>query len=200
MSRLRAWVLGLLGGCVVALVVGGWAGPPAGAVVTAVLGLALRRVEPRAVRAARAAARAHLPIAAELLASALRAGASPERAASVVGEALGGPVGERLVGVGRALRVGLPPAEAWARLADVPGADRLVRAVVRSADSGAGLTGTFERLAGDLRCDRDAVAESAVQRVAVLAVVPLGLCFLPAFLLAGVVPVVIAVLGDVLRP
>ena len=31
-----------------------------------------------------------------------------------------------------------------------------------------------------------------------LIVLPLGLCFLPAFVLAGLVPVIVAVLGDVL--
>jgi len=31
-------------------------------------------------------------------------------------------------------------------------------------------------------------------------VLPLGLCFLPAFVLAGLVPVIVAVLGDVLSP
>jgi pilus assembly protein TadC len=169
-------------------------------IVAAALGLTIRRIEPHSVRVTRAAAVAQLPIAAELLAAALRAGASPDRAATVVGEALGGPVGQRLVGVGRGLRVGLRPAEAWAGLSDIPGADRMIRAVVRSADSGAALTSTFERISGDLRVDRDVASEASVHRVAVLSVLPLGLCFLPAFLLTGVVPVVVAVLGDVYRP
>lgn len=200
MSRLRAWAAGMVAGAVVVVLVGGWAGLAVAVVVAVALGMALRRVEPRAVRAARAAASAQLPIAAELLASALRAGASPQLAADVVGQALGGPVGQRLVSVGRGLRVGLHPTEAWASLSDVPGADRLVRAVARSTVSGAALTGTFERLAADLRSERDAAAEASVHRVAILTVLPLGLCFLPAFLLAGVVPVVISVLGDVTRP
>jgi hypothetical protein len=33
----------------------------------------------------------------------------------------------------------------------------------------------------------------------VLVIVPLGVCYLPAFLLAGVVPVVVSVLGTVLH-
>ena len=39
---------------------------------------------------------------------------------------------------------------------------------------------------------------AAARRSGVLIVLPLGLCFLPAFVLAGLVPVVVAVLGDVL--
>jgi pilus assembly protein TadC len=41
--------------------------------------------------------------------------------------------------------------------------------------------------------------EAAARRAGVLVVLPLGLCFLPAFVFAGLVPVIVAVLGDVLR-
>lgn len=200
MAARWAWLLAVLAGLVTGAAVGGWAAVPAATVVVIVVGLALRRMEPAAVRRERARAAAELPIAVDLLAAALRAGAPPESAVLVVGEALTGPVGDRLIGVGRALRAGLPAAEAWDRLADVPGAGRLVRAAVRSTDSGAALTGTLERLADDLRADRSAAAEAEAQRAGVLAVLPLGLCFLPAFLLTGVVPVVVAAIGDVLRP
>ncbi|HEX7746632.1 MAG TPA: secretion system protein, partial [Micromonosporaceae bacterium] len=54
------------------------------------------------------------------------------------------------------------------------------------------------RVADDLRADRAAAAEAAARRAGVLVVLPLGLCFLPAFILAGLVPVIVAVLGDVL--
>jgi len=57
----------------------------------------------------------------------------------------------------------------------------------------------LERLADDLRASRSAGVEAAAARVGVLIVLPLGLCFLPAFVLAGIVPVIVAVLGDVLR-
>ena len=41
-------------------------------------------------------------------------------------------------------------------------------------------------------------SEAAARRAGVLIVLPLGLCFLPAFILAGLVPVLVAVLRDVL--
>lgn len=199
MRARRAWPLAVLAGTASGATIGGWAAVPVAAAVTITMGLALRRMESPAARRERARAAADLPMAADLLAAALRAGVPSGAAALAVGEALSGPVGDRLVAVGRALRAGLPPAQAWSRLADVPNAGRLVRAAVRSADSGAALTGALERLADDLRADRTAAAEAAARRVGVLAVLPLGLCFLPAFLLTGVVPVVAAVLGDVLR-
>ena len=57
----------------------------------------------------------------------------------------------------------------------------------------------MRRLLRRLRTARLAAVEAAGQRAGVLLVLPLGLCFLPAFVLAGIVPVIVAVLGDVLR-
>jgi Flp pilus assembly protein TadB len=179
--------------------VGGWPGLAAGTVVAPIAYLALRRMEPAAQRRLRARTVNDLPMAADLLAAALRTGAPVEHAVRAVGEAMGGPVGTRLCRVAQALAAGAPPAQAWACLGDVPEAGRLVRATVRSADSGAALVGTLGRLAEDLRSARAAGAEAAARRVGVFIVLPLGLCFLPAFILAGVAPVVVAVLGDVFR-
>jgi pilus assembly protein TadC len=187
----------VLVGAATAALLGGWLGVAAGVVAAAGLWWAARRWSPD--RRGENQAVADLPIAVDLLAAALRTGAPPARAAEVVGEALGGQLGRRLVRVGTALRLGIHPEEAWAPLTVIPGADRVRRAAVRSADSGAAMTGALGRLAGDLRAARTADAEAAAQRLGVLVVLPLGLCFLPAFLLAGVVPVVVAVLGDVLR-
>lgn len=134
-----------------------------------------------------------LPLAADLLAAALRAGATPDMAAMVVGDSFPGLLGERLAKVSRALQLGMTPGEAWDRLSDVPGADRIIRAAVFSAENGTGLAWALERLGDDLRMTRQLEAESAARRMGILGVVPLGLCFLPAFLLTGVAPVVIAI-------
>ena len=74
----------------------------------------------------------------------------------------------------------------------------MVRAAVASAEHGGALAGLLTRLADDLRADRLIAADAAARRAGVLIVLPLGLCFLPAFMLAGLVPVIVAVLGDVL--
>ena len=150
------------------------------------------------MRADRLRAMTDLPLCADLLASALRAGAPVDRAVAAVADALGGPLGERLERAARSLRMGAEPAEAWTHLSDVAGTDRLVGAAIRSSASGGALAGALTRLADDLRADRAVVADAAARRAGVLIVLPLGLCFLPAFVLAGLVPVVIAVLGEVL--
>jgi pilus assembly protein TadC len=158
---------------------------------------ALRHMETPAVRAERVACRNDLPLAADLLAAALRSGASTDRAVAAVSDALGGPLGVRLTRTARSLRLGAAPTEAWEHLAGVPGADRLVAAAVRSSSSGVALAGALGRLSDDLRADRAVAAEASARRAGVLVVLPLGLCFLPAFVLAGLVPVIVAVLGGV---
>ena len=182
---------------VVALVGRWWAAVPAAAV-----GLGLHRFlttrEPSEVRDARLRAAADLPLCADLLAAAIRAGAPVDRAVAAVADALGGPLGERLARVARSLRLGAEPDEAWAHLGDVSGARRLIAAAVRSSHSGGALGGALTRLTDDLRADRVVAVEAAAQRAGVLIVLPLGLCFLPAFVLAGLVPVLVAVIGDVL--
>lgn len=187
-----------LGGLAVAVVLGGWFGVLAGVVAAVSLDRGLRRLEPAAHRARRLAEVAELPLAADLLAVALRGGAPADRAAAAVAEALPGPLGDRLARVARVLSLGGAPAEAWAELTPVTGAERLVRAAVRSAEHGSALAGALRRLADDLRADRAIAVETAARRAGVLIVLPLGLCFLPAFILAGLLPVIIAVLGDVL--
>ncbi|WP_027660609.1 type II secretion system F family protein [Salinispora fenicalii] len=181
-----------------AVLVGGVPGLLGAPPVAVLLDRLLRRIESPAVRERRRRERAALPLAADLLASAMRAGAPVDRSVLAVAEALDGPLAERLARVGRLLRLGAEPAEAWSTLAAVPGAERLVGAALRSATSGASLAGALTRLAEDLRADRTMAAEATARRSGVLIVLPLGLCFLPAFILAGLVPVVVAVLGDVL--
>jgi pilus assembly protein TadC len=189
----------VLCGLAAGVLVGGWAGLVVGVVVAALLGRYLGRLEPASRRRERERAALDLPYAADLLAAALRAGLPTDRAVREVADALGGPVGVRLGRVAGSLGLGLAPARAWAPVHDLPTGSRLAAAVARSADSGAALAGGFARLADDLRTGRLAAAETAAQRAAVLVVLPLGLCFLPAFIVAGMVPVIVAVLGDVLR-
>ena len=199
-ARWRRLAISVLCGLTTTVAVGGLLGALAGVVMGAagywLLGQRARRdaaTEQRQVTA-------DLPFTAELLAAALRAGAAPDAAATSVSEAVGGPMGQRLARVGRALRLGATPDEAWSYLGDVDGRRRLVQAADRTQHSGAAFAGSLQRLAEDLRADRLTAAEAAARRAGVLIVLPLGLCFLPAFVLAGLVPVIVAVLGDVLSP
>ncbi|TFV60084.1 type II secretion system F family protein, partial [Mycobacterium sp. PS03-16] len=75
----------------------------------------------------------------------------------------------------------------------------LVRLARRSADSGAALAAGVADLAAESRSGAADAARAAAERAAVLIAAPLGVCYLPAFLCLGVVPVVAGLAGDVLR-
>lgn len=68
-----------------------------------------------------------LPLAADLLAACIAAGAAPVIAAQAVGEALGGPLGEALARGAAEVRLGGEPGTAWRGLAGAPGAEALAR-------------------------------------------------------------------------
>ncbi|MFJ8082006.1 type II secretion system F family protein [Streptomyces sp. NPDC096205] len=139
-----------------------------------------------------------LPLAADLLAACIAAGAGPVLAAQAVGEALGGPVGEALARGAAEVRLGGEPAEAWRRLAAVPGAQGLARLLERADVSGLPAAGPVARIAADARADWTRTATARARRAAVLVTAPVGLCFLPAFIAVGVLPVVIGLAGEVL--
>ncbi|CAM5536017.1 type II secretion system F family protein [Streptomyces avidinii] len=139
-----------------------------------------------------------LPFAADLLAACLAAGAGPVEAAEVVGESLGGPVGERLARAGAELRLGGEPGSGWGRLAEIPGARALAECLERAARTGAPAAEPVSRLASGLREDHARSAGARAQRAAVLVTAPVGLCFLPAFLAIGVAPVVIGMASGLL--
>ncbi|MFE1959199.1 type II secretion system F family protein [Streptomyces sp. NPDC059479] len=140
-----------------------------------------------------------LPLAADLLAACLAAGAGPREAAEAVGESLGGPVGDRLARTAAELRLGGEPAEAWGRLGAIPGATGLARCLERAAATGAPAVEPVSRLAEGFRAERSRAALARAQRAQVLITAPVGLCFLPAFLTVGVVPVLIGLASGLLK-
>lgn len=191
-------LLSMAVGLGVAGLVGNLWGVPAGMTAGVGADRFLRGREPASVRREREEVLADLPLGADLLAAALKGGTAVDSSIAAVAEAIGGPLGARLQRTARSLRLGADPAEAWAHLDGVPQTERLVAAAVRSSASGGALSGALERLAGDLRADRAVAAEAAAQRAGVLIVLPLGLCFLPAFLLAGLMPVLVAIFRQVM--
>ena len=58
-------------------------------------------------------------------------------------------------------------------------------------ESGASVADALHRLAEDLRVTQRAALEARARSVGVKAALPLGVCLLPAFILVGVVPLVV---------
>lgn len=184
------WTAGVVAAAAVWLLIGGPLGVVLGLLVVAAVPRWLRRLEPAGARAERRQLVADLPLAVDLLAACLAAGAAPSRGLASVAEAVGGPVGHHLERVAAALRLGADPAAAWGPLTAHPALGPLARTVVRSLDTGAPMGPTLERACRDLRARRRSEVDAAARSVAVHAVAPLGLCFLPAFVLLGIVPTV----------
>ncbi|WP_333762926.1 type II secretion system F family protein [Streptomyces sp. IBSBF 2390] len=175
-----------------------------GALSALVVGVVLWRWRERRASAGRAqeidtaGSARQLPLAADLLAACIAAGAGPVVAAQAVGEALGGPVGEALARGAAEVRLGGEPGDSWRRLAALPGARPLARLLERADETGLPAAGPVARLASDARADWARAATVRARRAAVLISAPVGLCFLPAFIAIGVVPVVIGLAGGVM--
>ncbi|AXG82580.1 hypothetical protein DVK44_13920 [Streptomyces paludis] len=182
-----------------AVLIGGVAGWAVGLVGAYAVRRLARHGGPQGTDRARAAETARqLPLAADLLAACLGAGAGPREAAEAVGESLGGPVGDRLARTAAELRLGGEPAEAWGRLGAIPGAAALAGCLERAGATGAPAAEPVARLAEGFRANRARSAVARAQRAQVLITAPVGLCFLPAFLAVGVAPVVIGLASGLL--
>ncbi|WP_077796158.1 type II secretion system F family protein [Streptomyces sp. JHA26] len=153
---------------------------------------------PAAQEAVAVEAARQLPLAADLLAACVAAGAGPVIAARAVGDALGGPVGDALVRGAAEVRLGGEPVGAWRGLAALPDAAPLARLLERADVSGLPAAGPVARLAAQARADRARATTVRARRAAVMVTAPVGLCFLPAFVAVGVLPVVIGLAGGVL--
>lgn len=125
-----------------------------------------------------------LAVVCDLLCVALSAGASLPRACEAVGEVAGPERGRRLRHAAKALRLGSSWDEAWE-------GHVLGETLDPAWSDGADPTPLLEQLARSIRANRSAAAKQAAARLSVQLVLPVGLCLLPAFILVGVVPVLI---------
>lgn len=126
----------------------------------------------------------------ELLAAAVRAGASVPRALETVGAAVGGPDGEGLRRASAALVLGATWDAAW--VGAPPRLDVVRRALRPAWVHGAGPVQSLRAAGESLRQERAAASRTAAARLGVQLVLPLGACFLPAFVLVGLLPVLLS--------
>ncbi|MFZ1362765.1 MAG: type II secretion system F family protein [Candidatus Nanopelagicales bacterium] len=198
-GRQRIFIYAACGvaGLASALLLGGVLGFVVAGAVMIIGPRVLSSLESKSTRERRELILSDAPLVAELLAACLQAGVSDQRALRSVATALNGPVVDELGVVLRALNLGTDPVQAWGMLeADSPLAP-IARAFARSAQSGAPLSSLLAGVAGELRFKRSSAIETAARSVAVKAVGPLGVCFLPAFVLLGVVPLIASLFSKV---
>ncbi len=132
----------------------------------------------------------------DLLALTLRGGVGLVEAMEAVAVRVGGPLGLHLQTVAAAGRWGVEDAVAWA---SVPSAwQPAARALRMAASAGVPPADALAGAASQVRrCERQRL-EVATATLGVRLVLPLGLVFLPAFILTTVVPMVLALARQVL--
>jgi hypothetical protein len=132
-------------------------------------------------------------LAVELAAACVEAGLPLPTALTAASSVAGPATASALTSAASALRRGGED-QAWAACAADPRLAPVVRICRRVGTTGAAVADDLRRLATEVRRTHQADRRRRAQRAAVWVVLPLGLCFLPAFLLLTVLPVVAALL------
>ncbi|QGF22831.1 type II secretion system F family protein [Raineyella fluvialis] len=185
-------------GVVVLSTAAGWFAPLIVMAVAAGAYVASGRVVSPAERRRRRRLAADLPGALELMASCLAAGLPVRGAAAAVAGAFGGPLADDIGGVLGQVAIGDAEARAWRRLVDDPVWSMVARDLARSVESGSALVELLQAHADRARHERHADVLARARTVGVRSVLPLMACYLPAFLLVGVVPVIAGTLPHLL--
>jgi Flp pilus assembly protein TadB len=167
---------------------GGVLGVASAAAVILLVPAALRRMMQQ--QSPQTALTRQVPTIADMLAAALASGVPVDVALKALARAIEQPAAAHLSRVTRARDLGASPQEAWS---DCPAALQVIgQAIERSDVSGAGLHDVLQGIADDARRRHRMQVEIAARTAGVRSVAPLAACFLPAFLLVGVLPVVIS--------
>jgi Flp pilus assembly protein TadB len=134
----------------------------------------------------------------ELFAVCLRSGLPVGTAARVVSESAPPALRRTLAEAADLLALGADPLRAWTVTDDTdPAAQALAAMARRSARAGSSPVRGLGELAENQRAQAQDHAAAAAERAGVAISGPLGLCFLPAFVCLGIVPVVIGLAGPV---
>jgi pilus assembly protein TadC len=187
----------VLAGGALSLLVGGATGLLVGAAGAVGAALLLRGLARRDSRASPVDEQ-QVALAADLVAAVVEAGLPVPAAVAAVAAHLRGPTAQVLSGAARLLSVGAAPESALAALLADPASARVGRALLAALDGGASPVPMLEAAAA---AQRDRARSTLVARSRAIgskAALPVGLCFLPAFVLVAIVPVVVGGLSSVL--
>jgi hypothetical protein len=136
------------------------------------------------------------PDAVDCLASCLAAGATLWSALPVVADSFGEPVAGILSRCAAKNALGASYGDTFSELLAEPVLAPVGRVLQRSVESGAALTTSLVSGAERMRQERAAELERRARAVGVKAVAPLGVCFLPAFIVAAIVPIIGSLVGS----
>ncbi|MCL2735205.1 MAG: type II secretion system F family protein [Propionibacteriaceae bacterium] len=192
-SKRRGWIAALVAVLIIAY---GWSISPLALLVGPVAGVGawvgLGRLEPAAARRRRLQTLEDLPQALELMQACVQTGQPVRAAIETVSTVMGPPIRDLFDAVTNAISVGMSDEQAWRVLADDPVIGRVARDMARSSSWGTTVSDILAQHCVDLRRQGTAERLAAAKSVGVKSVLPLGTCYLPAFMLIGVVPVIAA--------
>lgn len=154
------------------------------------------RAPPVVVPATQELAAADIADHCDVLAACLGAGMSPRDALGVLATLLDSAHGAVIQAVMDRLAVGMPAHLAWDILPAESPLTGIGALFIRSERSGAPLKDAVIRHAVGVRSHAHAEVTAKAQRAGVYITAPLGLCFLPAFIVIGIVPVVVGLARD----
>ena len=166
-----------------------WLGWPPATLLTAVL---LGGLEPLSARRRREQLISDTPQALELMATGLAAGMPVRLAGRIVADAFDSALGDDLGRVLALVELGVSDAEAWRALHDHPQLGPAAQDLSRSVESGTMMVEALRRHAAVAREARRTGLVIGARSVGVRSVLPLMICFIPSFLLLGVVPTVVS--------
>jgi len=136
-----------------------------------------------------------LPVTADLMAACLSAGAGVGDALAASLVAAGPWLQSRGEPVVVALCSGEQPDAAWQSWLSDPRLAPIARTCMRTAGSGAAAASELARVAARLRAGQRTSRQQRVAKASIWIVLPLGTCFLPAFVAVGVVPLVVSLVA-----
>lgn len=180
--------IGLGVGAAAAVMVAGLWALPAGVVVAVatIVGLGWVAVpDPAHQRLLR-----ELPPTLELIAACVEAGSPPAGAIDVVAAVSAPTTRSYLTRISSQLRMGVPAVEAWQAEVNHPVWGGVARDLVRTARSGTAVESALRVHAEEARRRSHEQATKAARAVGVKSVMPLMICFLPAFIAVGIVPII----------
>lgn len=198
MRRHWTWLAAAIAAVGALVAVPGFWGVLLAGVCLGVLPRWLARMDSRVTRQRTAQLERQAPLLADLLAGLLASGATVRDAMGAASEAMPEPTATVLRTAAASVDLGADPADAWSATEMSLTHQPMVEALERAHQSGAPAALLLARVAEDLRRDRRRTVEVAARSAGVRAVAPLALCFLPAFVLLGVVPVVASLASGVL--
>lgn len=133
---------------------------------------------------------AALPQCCELIVVCLEAGLPVRAAVEAVSPAMDEPLADALNQALAKIRLGIDEQQAWSEMGAEPALAKLGRELGRGSSAGISIAARLIEVGTESRRTVASHAETQAKQVGVHSVLPLMLCFLPAFVLVGLIPII----------